>query len=108
MSIHTIIRLDTTQDFNDFAVGILRQPLPNGMRFAIVTNTGFHGITATDACARFGSDPIGASAKTPPTATLSTAETLSTTGRTAVGPRTITNGVKQQRSAVRFPGGESS
>jgi hypothetical protein len=108
MVIHHSTRLETAQDFNDFAVGILRQPLPNGMHFAIVTNTGLHGIKATDACARFGSDPIGASAKQPPTAIFSTSVTPSTTGRTAVGPRTITNGVKQQRSAVRFPGGESS
>jgi acyl-CoA synthetase (NDP forming) len=64
----------TTQSFHSFAVGFLRQPLPNGMRFAIVTNTGLHGIKTTDACARFGSDPIGASAKLPPTATISHAD----------------------------------
>jgi hypothetical protein len=98
----------TTQDFRNFAVGILRQPLPNGMRFAIVTNTGIHDIKATDVCARFGSGSTGALAKLPPTATLSEVPIHSITGRTVVGPRTITNGVKQQRSGAQFPGGESS
>jgi len=106
MVIHQTRRLDAAQDFYDFAVGILRQPLPNGMRFAIVTNTGVHSIKATDACARFGSDPIGAAAKLHPTATFSETGNNSITGGTDVGPRTITNGVKQQRSGARFPGGE--
>jgi len=78
------------------------------MCFAIVTNTDTHGITATYACARFGAGPTGAPAKLPPTATFSAATTHSITWGTAVGRRTITNGVKQQRSGVRFPGGEFS
>jgi hypothetical protein len=37
-----------------FAVGFSRQPLPNGRRFAIVTNTDAPGIRATDARLRCG------------------------------------------------------
>jgi hypothetical protein len=75
----------TTQDFRNFAVGILRQPLPNGMRFAIVTNTGIHDIKATDVCARFGAGPTGAPAKLHPTATFSMQDGLPSPGELASG-----------------------
>ncbi len=105
MIIYCTTRMNTAQDIHDFAVGNSHKPLPNGIRFAIVTNTGFRSIKATDADARFCLDPIEASAKLLPAAILSEAENNFTTRRTVVGSRTITNGVKQQRSVVRSPGG---
>jgi hypothetical protein len=90
---------------NDFAVGFSRQPLPNGRRFAIITNTGAAGISATHASTCYRLDlailrpetvePFRA--KLPPTATnfnLSTAE------EARVGRKEIANGVKQQLSGA--------
>jgi hypothetical protein len=85
MSFYQTIHLVTKQDFHGFAVGILRQPLPNGMRFAIVTNTGIHDIKATDVCARFGAGPTGAPAKLHPTATFSMQDGLPSPGELASG-----------------------
>jgi hypothetical protein len=93
------------EDFCDFAVGISHKPLPNGTRFAIVTNTNDLGITATDAVVCNNSGVAGVAVKLPPTAT-NFCRTISITGKTAVGPLTITNGVKQQWFGVRFPGVE--
>ena len=77
---------------NDFAVGFSRQPLPNGQQFAIRTHTGAAGISAIYASTCFP-------AKLLPTATnfeLSTAE------EAGVGPKKITNGVKQQLGIGRL------
>lgn len=65
----------------DFAVGFSRQPLSKGNRFAIVTNAGGPGITATNATIRHGLDPAilrpetieSLKAKQPPTARFSNA-----------------------------------
>jgi hypothetical protein len=111
MGIHATIFVETprrqaeAEDFYDFAVGNSHKPLPNGTRFAIVTNTDDTSITATDAFVCAHSGVAGVSAKQPPTAT-NFSRTVSITGRTAVGPQTITNGVKQQWFGVRFPGVE--
>ena len=96
----------------DFAVGFSRQPLPNGRRFASITNTGAAGIKATDASTCLWLDLVilrpetveSFPAKMPPTATnfkLSTAE------ETRVGRKEIANGVKQQLSGIRFLGVET-
>lgn len=101
------------EDFYDFAVGLSHKPLPKRARFAIVTDADGPGITATVADVRFGPDCIEAPAKLPPAATFlrrtvsgEAARCVSITGKTAVGPQTITNGVKQQWLGVRFPGVE--
>ena len=101
------------EDFHDFAVGLSHKPLPKRARFAIVTDADGPGITATVADVRCCSDNVGVWAKLPPTATFlrrtasgGTARCVSITGKTAVGPQTITNGVKQQWLGVRFPGVE--
>ena len=74
-----ILRVDTVEELFDFAVGLTRQPLPKGNRFAIVTNAGGPGIMATDAAIRHGLELAklrpetleSLKAKLPPTANFS-------------------------------------
>lgn len=75
----TGLRTGAMERFFDFAVGFSRQPLPKGNRFAIVTNAGGPGITATNAAIRRGLELTtlrpetieSYKAKLPPTANFS-------------------------------------
>ena len=49
-----VIRAQTIEDLFDMAVMFDEQPLPEGNRFAVITNAGGPGIMAADACESMG------------------------------------------------------
>ncbi|MGD0765106.1 MAG: GNAT family N-acetyltransferase, partial [Dehalococcoidia bacterium] len=49
-----VIRTDTLEEMFDIANLLAHQPLPQGRRVAILTNSGGPGILAADACERYG------------------------------------------------------
>lgn len=51
-----VIRTDTLEEMFDVANLLAHQPLPQGRRVAILTNSGGPGILAADACERHGLD----------------------------------------------------
>jgi len=59
-----VMRVSSIEEMFDLALAFSSQPLPEGNRVAIVTNTGGPGIMATDACANLGLDIVEFSKKT--------------------------------------------
>lgn len=49
-----VIRANTIDELFDYATALAGQPLPQGIRIAILTNAGGPGIMATDACISLG------------------------------------------------------
>jgi len=59
-----VLRADTIEELFDVARALVRCPLPQGRRTAIVTNAGGPAIMATDACVNLGLQMIELSAAT--------------------------------------------
>jgi len=59
-----VIRVSSIEEMFDLALAFSDQPLPEGNRVAILTNTGGPGIMATDACANLGLDIVDFSGDT--------------------------------------------
>ena len=53
-----VIRVETTEELLDVALGFLTQPLPKGRNVAIVTPGGSYGVLCADACAYEGLNVI--------------------------------------------------
>ncbi len=59
-----VLRADTIEDLFDVARALVRCPLPQGRRTAIVTNAGGPAIMATDACVSLGLEMADLAAET--------------------------------------------
>lgn len=96
-----------------FAAGFSRQPLPEGNRFAKITNADGPGVKATDATVCRGLELAilrpetlePERAKLPPAANLFCRQ-ISTLGGACIGSTRITNGIKQPLPGAALPGGE--
>jgi acetyltransferase len=58
------IRVETTEELLDVAIGFLTQPLPRGRNIAIITPGGSYGVLCADYCSSGGLDVITLSKKT--------------------------------------------